>query len=125
MVLQDRFRASQRRAVSVAGIEEQKLRRRIQELAQRHVHWNRRLVYRRLRLEGWNVNHKLVPRRMGRPAAKVERRPGRASFPANRPTPGAAHLGGYALPADARVNVLAKSAMAVGRRLSRRDGQRG
>lgn len=64
--LRDRFRASQRRAcrlagqnsttqrrpVPVADIEEQKLRRRIRELARRHVRWGRRLVYLRLRLEG-------------------------------------------------------------------------
>ena len=76
MVLQDRFRVSQRRAcrlagqnrntqrrpVSIAAIEEQKLRRRIRELARRHVRWGRRLVYRRLRLEGWSVNHKRVQR---------------------------------------------------------------
>ena len=75
-VLQERFRASQRRAcrlvgqnrttqrrpVPVATIEEQKLRRRIRELARRHVRWGRRLVYRRLRLDGWNVNHKRVQR---------------------------------------------------------------
>ena len=76
MVLQDRFRVSQRRAcrlagqnrtsqrwpVPVVGIEEQKLRRRICELARRHVRWGRRLVYRRLRLEGWSANHKRVQR---------------------------------------------------------------
>ena len=75
-VLQDRFRVSQRRACRLAGqnrntqrrpvavtaIEEQKLRRRIRELARRHVRWGRRLVYRRLRLEGWSVNHKRVQR---------------------------------------------------------------
>jgi len=73
-VLQDRFRVSQRRACSLVGqnrktqrrpapvtaIEEQQLRRRIRELAQRHVRWGRRLVYPRLRLEGWSVNHKRV-----------------------------------------------------------------
>ena len=55
MVLQDRFRVSQRRACRLAGqnrntqrrpvpvtaIEEQKLRRRIRELARRHVRWGR------------------------------------------------------------------------------------
>ena len=46
----------------MTAIEEQKLRRRIRELAQRHVRWGRRLVYRRLRLEGWTVNHKRVQR---------------------------------------------------------------
>jgi hypothetical protein len=39
--------------VPVADIEEQKLRRRIRELARRHVRWDRRL-------EGWSVNHKRV-----------------------------------------------------------------
>ena len=76
MVLQDRFRVSQRRAcrltgqhrntqrgpVPLADIEEQKLKRRIRELARRHVHWGRRLVYRRLRVDGWSVNHKRVQR---------------------------------------------------------------
>ena len=76
MVLQDRFRVSQRRACRLAGqnrntqrrpmpladIEEQKLRRRIRELARRHVRWGRRLVYRRLRLDGWSINHKRVQR---------------------------------------------------------------
>ena len=76
MVLQDRFRVSQRRAcrlacqnrntqrrpVPLADIEEQKLKRRIRELASLHVRWGRRLVYRRLRLDGWSVNHKRVQR---------------------------------------------------------------
>ena len=76
VLLQDRFRASQRRACRLAGqnrttqrrpvpvaeIEEQKLRQRIRELARRHVRWGRRLVYRRLRIEGWSVNHKRVQR---------------------------------------------------------------
>lgn len=76
MVLQDRFRVSQRRAcrltgqnrntqrrpIPLADIEEQKLRSRIRELARSHVRWGRRLVYRRLRVEGWEVNHKRVQR---------------------------------------------------------------
>jgi hypothetical protein len=76
MVLQDRFRVSQRRACRLAGqnrttqrrpvpaadIEEQKLRRRIRDLALRHVRWGRRLVDLRLRLDGWSVNHKRVQR---------------------------------------------------------------
>ena len=76
MVLEDRFRVSQRRAcrltgqhrntqrrpVPLADIEEQKLKRRIRELARRHVRWGRRLVYRRLQLDGWSVNHKRVRR---------------------------------------------------------------
>jgi transposase InsO family protein len=48
--------------VPVAEIEEQKLRQRIRELARRHIRWGRRLVYRRLRIEGWSVNHKRVQR---------------------------------------------------------------
>ena len=31
-------------------------------MARRHVRWGRRLVYRRLRLDGWSVNHKRVQR---------------------------------------------------------------
>jgi len=76
MVLKDRFRVSQRRACRLAGqnrntqrrptpiadIEEGKLRSRIRELARRHGRWGRRLVYRRLRLDGWSVNHKRVQR---------------------------------------------------------------
>ena len=76
VVLHDRFRVSQRRACRLTGqhrntqrrpippadIEEQKLKRRILELARRHVRWGRRLVYRRLRLDGWSVNHKRVHR---------------------------------------------------------------
>ena len=76
VALQDRFRVSQRRAcrltgqnrntqrrpVPLADIEEQKLRSRIRELARSHVRWGRRLVYRRLRVEGWEVNHKRVQR---------------------------------------------------------------
>ena len=53
---------TQRRPVLVTAIDEQKLRRRIRELARRHVRWGRRLVYRRLRLEGLAVNHKRVQR---------------------------------------------------------------
>ncbi len=76
VVLQNRLRASQRRACRLAGqnrstqrrpmpvadIEEHKLRQRIRELALRHIRWGRRLVYRRLRIEGWSVNHKRVQR---------------------------------------------------------------
>lgn len=46
----------------MTAIDEEKLRRRIRELARRHVRWGRRLVYRRLRLEGLTVNHKRVQR---------------------------------------------------------------
>ena len=76
MVLQDRFQVSQRRPCRLAGqnrntqrrpapvaaIEEKKLRQRILELARRHVRWGRRLVYRRLRLDAWSVNHNWVQR---------------------------------------------------------------
>jgi hypothetical protein len=48
--------------VPVVAIEEHKLRQRIRELARRQVRWGRRLVYRRLRLEGWTINHKRVQR---------------------------------------------------------------
>jgi transposase InsO family protein len=48
--------------VPLADIQEHKLRQRIRELARRHVRWGRRLVYRRLRIEGWSVNHKRVQR---------------------------------------------------------------
>ena len=41
-------------------INEQKLRRRIQELSRRHVRGGRRLVYRVFRQEGWIVNYKRV-----------------------------------------------------------------
>jgi hypothetical protein len=74
--LQDRFLASQRqvcrlagqnrttqrRPVPVADIEEHKIMQRIRELARCHVRWGKRMVYRRLRVAGWNVNHKRVQR---------------------------------------------------------------
>ena len=102
VVLQDRFRVSQRRAcrlagqnrntrrpVPVADIEEHKLRQHIRELARRHVRWGRRLVYRRLRLEGWTVNHKRVQRiwreeGLQRPLPRTRKR--------SRPTDGAREL---------------------------------
>ena len=55
-------RNTQRWPIPVTAIDEQKLRRRIRELARRHVGWGRRLVYWRLRLEGGTVNHKRVQR---------------------------------------------------------------
>jgi putative transposase len=72
-------RNTQRRPVPQVDIEEQKLRRRILELARRHVRWGRRLVYRRLRLEGWSVNHKRVQRiwreeGLQRPTARKRKR---------------------------------------------------
>ena len=50
-------RISQRRPMPPIDIEEQKLKRRIRELASRHVRWGRRLAYRSLLLDGWSVNH--------------------------------------------------------------------
>jgi putative transposase len=48
--------------VPLAAIEEYKLQRRIRELARRPVRWGRQLFYRRLRLDGWSVNHNRVQR---------------------------------------------------------------
>ena len=42
------------------GINEQKLRRSIQELSRLDLRWGRRLVYRVFRQEGWIVNYKRV-----------------------------------------------------------------
>ena len=50
------------RRIPVSAIEEQKLTWLIRELARRHVRCGRRLVYQRLRLEGWSVNQKRVQR---------------------------------------------------------------
>ena len=55
-------RNTQRRPVPVTAIGEQKLLRRIRELARRPVRWGRGLVYRRLRLEVWTVNYKRLQR---------------------------------------------------------------
>jgi putative transposase len=60
--LEGQNRNTQRRTVPVAAIEEQKPRQRIRELARRHVRWGRRLVYCRVRLEGWSVNQKRAQR---------------------------------------------------------------
>jgi transposase InsO family protein len=54
VVLQDRFRVSQRRACRLACQNRNTQRR--------HVRWGRRLIYRWLRLDGWSVNHKRVQR---------------------------------------------------------------
>ena len=76
MVVQDRFQVSQRRAcrlaeqnrttqrrpIPVVDIEAGTLPSWIRELAWRHRRWGRRLVYRRLRIDGWSVNHKRVLR---------------------------------------------------------------
>ena len=55
-------RNTQRLSVVVSAIEEQKLRRRIRELARRHVCFGRRLVYRRLRFDSRSINQKRVQR---------------------------------------------------------------
>ena len=76
MVLQERYRASERLACRVVGqhrstqrqigkvvsIEEAKLRHRLREIAADHIRWGRRMAYRLLRREGWTVNHKRVQR---------------------------------------------------------------
>ena len=55
-------RNTKRRHVPLADIEEQKLKRWIRELAVRHLRSGQRIVYRRLQLDGWSVNHKRVQR---------------------------------------------------------------
>ena len=76
MVLQERYRASERLVCRVVGqhrstqrhggkvvsIEEAKLRHRLREIAAEHIRWGRRMAYRLLRREGWLVNHKRVHR---------------------------------------------------------------
>lgn len=65
---------SERRASRVIGVsrrvvryrstreEDQKLREEIQRLAFRHRRWGYRTIWRRLRLDGWVVNHKRIER---------------------------------------------------------------
>jgi hypothetical protein len=55
-------RNTQRQTMPMAAIEEQKLCRRIGEMTSRHVRWDRRLVYRQLRLEGWSDDQKRLQR---------------------------------------------------------------
>ena len=76
VVLQQRYRASERFACRVVGqhrstqrhggrvpgLEETKLRQRLREIAAEHIRWGRRLVTQRLRQKGWNVNHTRVQR---------------------------------------------------------------
>ncbi len=76
VVLQERYRASerltcrvvgqhrstQRHAGKVVDIEEAKLRHRLREIAAEHIRWGRRMAYRLVRREGWTVNHKRVQR---------------------------------------------------------------
>lgn len=76
MVLQELYRASERKAWRVVGqhrsthrhlgkgvsTEERKLRHRLREIAAKYIRWCRRMAYRLLRREGWSVNHKRVQR---------------------------------------------------------------
>ena len=76
VVLQQRYRASERFACRVVGqhrstqrhggrvpgLEETKLRQRLREIAAEHIRWGRRMAHRVLRREGWSVNHKRVQR---------------------------------------------------------------
>jgi hypothetical protein len=71
VVLQERYRASERFVCRVAGqhsstqrhggkaidLEESKLRRRPLRIAAEHIRWDSRMAYRLLR-EGWMVNQK-------------------------------------------------------------------
>ena len=79
MVLQERYRPSERLACRVVGqhrstqrhpgkfldIEEGKLRSRLREIPVDHIRWGRRMAFRLLRREGWMVNHKRVQRLSG------------------------------------------------------------
>jgi hypothetical protein len=76
VLLQERYRAPERRVCRVVGqhrstqrhpatvvsIEEGELRHRIREIAADHVRWGRRMAmaYRLLRQEGWSVIHERV-----------------------------------------------------------------
>jgi transposase InsO family protein len=93
VVLQERYRASERLACRVVGqhrstqrhpvkvvdLEETKLRHRLREIAAEHIRWGRRMAYRLLRREGWSVNHKRVQRLwreegLQRPTARKRKR---------------------------------------------------
>jgi putative transposase len=54
--------APQRHSTMVVTIEEEKLRRRLREIAVEHILWGRRMAHRLLRQEGWLVNNKRVHR---------------------------------------------------------------
>lgn len=56
------MRSTQRRDVQLINLEEEKLRRRLRQIAAEHVRWGRRKAYQLLRREGWAVNHKRVHR---------------------------------------------------------------
>ena len=93
VVLQQRYRASERFACRVVGqhrstqrhggrvpgLEETKLRQRLREIAAEHIRWGRRMAHRVLRREGWSVNHKRVHRLwreegLQRPTARKQKR---------------------------------------------------
>ncbi|WP_255113534.1 DDE-type integrase/transposase/recombinase [Synechococcus lacustris] len=62
VVLHDRFRVSQRRACRLTGQHRNTQRRPVPPADIEEQKLKRRLVYRRLRLDGWSVNHKRVHR---------------------------------------------------------------
>ena len=76
MVLQERYRASERLVCRVVGqhrssqrhpgkdvpIEEAMRRHHLREIAAEPIRWGRRMAYRLLRREGWSVNRKRVQR---------------------------------------------------------------
>lgn len=55
-------RSTQRRPRRQVDVEEEKLRRRLREIAAAHIRWGRRKAYALLRREGFRVNHKRVQR---------------------------------------------------------------
>ena len=55
-------RSTQRRPRQTVNLEEEKLRRRLREIAAEHIRWGRRKAYDLLRREGFRVNHKRVQR---------------------------------------------------------------
>jgi transposase InsO family protein len=107
VVLVDRFGVSQRRACRVVGQhrstqrlvarprldEEQKLRRRLREIARRHPRWGWKTAHSILRREGWTMNKKRTRRLwrdegLRRPAPckrKRTRSPSGERFRAERP----------------------------------------
>ncbi len=76
VVLQERFGVSERRAYRVVGqqrstqrkpcrprpAEEDKLRRRLRDIARRHPRWGWKAAHRLLRREGWVINRKRTQR---------------------------------------------------------------
>jgi len=57
------YRSTQRHGGRVVDIAENRLRRRLHEIAAEHIRWGRRMAYRLLRRDGsWVMNHKRVDR---------------------------------------------------------------